>query len=138
MTVIIMLQGVGRTLPGFVHGLLFCVLTKEVRTTMMKGIWSGITNCEVCIYDYSCGVSWCRRKRNNPGNFLSDQSTCAEEIPDPTNTEQSKALLDTLSEYDIVSSPDPTASVLIVQIPQVSAHDTEQDNSASGDVYSYS
>lgn len=59
-------------------------------------------------------------------------SAISEEIADPTGTEQSKALLDTMSDYDIVSSPDPTSSVLVVQIPQFSPHYAEPDD--SGDV----
>ena len=106
---------------------------------MMKGLWSGITNCEICIYDYSCGVSLCRKRRNSRGNFLSDQSPCTEEITDPASTAQSEALVDTLSDYDnIVSSPDPTGSVSVVEIPQVATYHmhTELEEDDSSDEYS--
>lgn len=116
----IIMQGVGSALPGFVHGILFCALTKEVRQTMMKGLWSGIANCEACIYDRSCGTCSCynacvfRSRQADHESAILISRTSAE-----TAAGLSSALVDTPSEYDIVSSPDPTSSVSIVQVPDL-------------------
>lgn len=107
------LQGIGSALPGFIHGLLFCALTREVRETMIKGLWNGITKCEVCFYDRCCSVQPCgctKRRSENSDALLSNNSRIAL-TPDaePSN-------FDIVSEYDIVASPDPTSSVLIVKV----------------------
>ena len=95
---------------------------------MVKGLWSGLTNCEVCIYDYNCGTTClCLKKSRGADGVLDDQTP----LPSPLEaTEDSghvnKMCENVLSEYEIVTVPDPTSSVSIVQVPQIpkfSEHD---------------
>ena len=108
-------QGIGSSITGFVHGLLFCVLTKEVRGTMLKGLWNGLISCEHCIYDrtFMC----CKTKHSDHVHPLDDKTQLSDpnafrEMLDPASSEYS-----VMSEYDIIQSPDPTTSVSITQIP---------------------
>jgi hypothetical protein len=117
----LLLQSVGSALPGFVHGILFVALTKEVRQTMMKGFWNGIRNCEVCIYDRSCGMSacCCKRKPTELATLISNNQS------GDASTE------DILSEYDVVLSPDPTSSVSIMEVPELprfATHFSDEDS----------
>ena len=125
-------QGIGSSLPGFVHGLLFCVLTKEVRNIMIKGIWRGLTNCEVCIYDRSCTPSCYKKRSDNSIGFYSNHSyvrpIITQEMMDTASLRFS--IHDSvLQEDEVVEPPDPTTQVAIVQgkyIPQFPEH--FQDN----------
>ena len=84
---------------------------------MVKGIWRGLTNCEICIYDRNCGVTCCRRHRPD---------SCSESQTSVGNTSQE--ILNAASKYhhfesfltdkDIICGPDPTLSVSIVQVPE--------------------
>lgn len=82
---------------------------------MIKGLWSGLTNCERCIYDRACGFSCCNKK---PEACLDDQSDT--EALDTTSEGYTNLHMfdNILPDYDIVSSPDPTSSVSIVQVPK--------------------
>lgn len=82
---------------------------------MIKGLWSGITNCEACIYDRNCGH--CIRRQ--PQSLLDDQSSLTSPPESVDSGHCNKMLEDFLSEYDIVSAPDPTSSVSIVQVPEI-------------------
>ena len=131
------MQGVGSSLPGFVHGLLFCALTMEVRDTMMKGLWSGLVNCEICIYDKSCGTSCVHRKQRSNSNVSLNNQLGNSSITAPRTSSShaaksglSSAMLDTLSDYDIVESPDPTGSVRIIHIPEVPRYFPDDEDSS--------
>ena len=90
---------------------------------MVRGCWSGIRNCEVCIYDYSCGTKQClrscKKRRTQSSTYLSDDSHSPSDMSDlAAISGLSNAMFDNLSEYDIVESPDPTSPVSVVHYPE--------------------
>ena len=80
---------------------------------MLKGIWSGLTNCEICIYDRNCGVACCKRQEDNSDTLITDDK----EILSTAN--RCNHFDSFLTDKDIIQSPDPTSSVHILQVPEI-------------------
>lgn len=83
---------------------------------MIKGVWGGITNCEKCIYDRSCGTSYCCWKPSETDDSEQSNLASQEQLDTRPDHELSTTLV---QNCDILHSPDPTSPVVIVQVPEV-------------------
>ncbi len=92
---------------------------------MLKGIWNGLTNCEVCIYDLYCGIACCCKRQDDH----SESQMTADDTPQNTTNKYSH-FESFLTDRDIIQAPDPTSSVSIIQVPEVPrfAEHLEDDN----------
>ena len=94
---------------------------------MLAGIWSALTNCEICIYDKSwCGCfssHCCSRKPRHTDNLYnhSPLPPASQELKNHANNSGCSVDLtnSVLSEYDVIPSPDPTSSVSIFRVPRM-------------------
>lgn len=102
---------------------------------MIKGFWSGLSNCEICIYDRYCFLkcACCYHKtKSTQSDVTSEESLHSQELEE---TADAHGFSSSLEGYDVIQSPDPTAPVSIVHVPKLPRY-YEGDPTNDDDYYS--